>query len=142
MSRDKSDQLGDDPASSQSVDDDGGLRAPSELRGWGRAWWWFHSLILVTLARLRFIAVLLVIGVIIMKWDTLTAFYDKWTRPANAAAVAESNVEYFCPMHPAIVRDHPDKCPICFMPLSKRKKGESSDDALPAGVVSRASSSR
>src|SRR5262249_13786971 len=30
-----------------------------------------------------------------------------------------------------------DKCPICFMPLSKRKKGEGSDEPLPPGTVSR-----
>jgi Cu(I)/Ag(I) efflux system membrane fusion protein len=42
-------------------------------------------------------------------------------------------------MHPTIVRDNAkDKCPICFMPLSKRKKGEASEAlALPAGIVSR-----
>jgi Cu(I)/Ag(I) efflux system membrane fusion protein len=41
-------------------------------------------------------------------------------------------------MHPAVVRDNPkDKCPICFMPLSKRKKGETHLEALPAGVVNR-----
>ena len=41
-------------------------------------------------------------------------------------------------MHPAVVRDtNKEKCPICFMPLSKRKKGEATDDALPAGTVSR-----
>ena len=27
-------------------------------------------------------------------------------------------------MRPTVVRDHPDKCPICAVPLSKRKKGE------------------
>src|SRR5260370_33733213 len=32
------------------------------------------------------------------------------------------NLEYFCPMHPFIVRDDPryKKCPICFMPFTKR----------------------
>ena len=42
-------------------------------------------------------------------------------------------------MHPSIVRDNPkDKCPICFMPLSKRKKGEAGEaEPLPAGIVSR-----
>ena len=40
-------------------------------------------------------------------------------------------------MHPTVVRDHPDKCPICGMPLSKRKKSRASGEALPPGVVSR-----
>jgi Cu(I)/Ag(I) efflux system membrane fusion protein len=41
-------------------------------------------------------------------------------------------------MHPTIVRDKPDKCPICAMPLSKRKKGEGGgEEALPAGILSR-----
>ncbi len=41
-------------------------------------------------------------------------------------------------MHPTIVREGPDKCPICGMPLSRRKKGEAGEDEpLPPGVVSR-----
>ena len=42
-------------------------------------------------------------------------------------------------MHPTVVRDNAkEKCPICFMPLSKRNKGEAADEeALPAGVVNR-----
>jgi Cu(I)/Ag(I) efflux system membrane fusion protein len=120
------------------VDDEGGLRAPPELTGWRRGWWWFDFIILVKLARLRFIAILAAIGVVITQWDLLSAYHDKWTRPAKAVSGAASDVEWFCPMHPSVVRDNgKEKCPICFMPLSKRKKGETHEEALPAGVVNR-----
>jgi Cu(I)/Ag(I) efflux system membrane fusion protein len=120
------------------TDDEGGLRPPEGLSFWRRAWWWFDFLILVKLARLRFVGVLLVIGLVITQWDSLIAYYNKWTRPASEAAAADGNVEWFCPMHPAIVRDNPtEKCPICFMPLSKRKKGEVAIEALPDGVLNR-----
>jgi len=125
-------------AEATSVADEGGLRPPPGLGYWRRVWWWFHFLILVKLARLRFIAILVLIGVVIVKWDTLVAYYDRWTRPANAGQAASSNYEWFCPMHPAVVRDNPkDKCPICFMPLSKRAKGDGHEEPLPPGVVNR-----
>jgi Cu(I)/Ag(I) efflux system membrane fusion protein len=93
----------------------------------------------VKLARLRFIGVLALIGLVITQWDSLLAHYDRWTRPALVGAgPAGSDIEWFCPMHPTVVRDNPrDKCPICFMPLSKRKKGDQHAEALPAGVVNR-----
>lgn len=119
-------------------DDEGGLHAPPELHGWRKAWWWFDFIILVKLARLRFIGILVVIGLVITQWDTLAAYYDKWTRPAIAVEAGASDTEYFCPMHPTVIRDNPkDKCPICFMPLSKRKKGSEHVDPLPDGVVNR-----
>ena len=118
--------------------DEGGLRAPPHLKGWRKAWWWFDFIILVKLARLRFVAVLVAIGAGITQWDTLVAHYEKLTRPVGDTAHVAGGVEWFCPMHPSVVRDNgKDKCPVCFMPLSKRKKGEASDEALPAGVVSR-----
>ncbi len=44
----------------------------------------------------------------------------------------------FVPMHPSIMRDNnKEVCPICFMPLTKRKKGEATTEALPAGIVNR-----
>lgn len=38
--------------------------------------------------------------------------------PASAAAA-----QYYCPMHPQVVQDHPGECPICSMTLVK-KDGE------------------
>ena len=122
----------------QPLADEGGLRPPPGLSYWRRVWWWFDFLILVKLARLRFIAILAAIGIVITQWDTLIAWYEKWTRPAAAATAASSDSEFFCPMHPAVIRDNArEKCPVCFMPLSKRKKGAVSEEVLPAGVVSR-----
>ncbi len=118
--------------------DEGGLRAPLHLKGWRKAWWWFDFIILVKLARLRFVAVLVAIGAGITQWDSLVAHYEKWTRPANVAAHVAGDSEWFCPMHPSVVRKNDkEKCPVCVMPLSKRKKGAATDAALPAGVVSR-----
>src|SRR5262245_1365698 len=93
--------------------------------------------VLIPLARLRFLVILGVIGVAIAKWDWLVAAYEKRFRPADHDHAA-TDVEYFCPMHPTVVRDNnKEKCPICFMPLSKRNKGEATDEALPAGTVAR-----
>lgn len=102
-------------------------------------WRRVRLLILVPLARLRFLFILAAIGFLIVRWDELSAMFAKatgWKDDAKAA----SGYEFFCPMHPAIIRDdNKQKCPICNMPLSRRKKEEASDDnaSLPAGIVSR-----
>jgi Cu(I)/Ag(I) efflux system membrane fusion protein len=91
--------------------------------------------------RLRFIGVFVVIGMAMVYWTTLEAYWDRWTRPDSAVLVAEEGVEYYCPMHPSVVRSSLEpngavpNCPICGMPLSKRKIGEQPE--LPAGVLSR-----
>jgi Cu(I)/Ag(I) efflux system membrane fusion protein len=101
-------------------------------------WWWLKFTLYVKTARLRFIAVLVAVGAVIAYWDTLHAYYDRWTRPATETASTAPGVEFWCPMHPAVIRDHPDKCPICGMPLSSRKKGEPGDaEPLRPGVISR-----
>jgi membrane fusion protein, copper/silver efflux system len=120
------------------ANDEGGLRAPPGLSFWRKVWWWFDFLILVKLARLRFVAILVVIGLVIVKWDTLNAYYERWTRTTTQEQGSGSEFEYFCPMHPTVIRDNrKEKCPICFMPLSKRKKGEGSTEALPPGIANR-----
>jgi Cu(I)/Ag(I) efflux system membrane fusion protein len=95
----------------------------------------------VKTARLRFIAILVAIGLVIVKWDTLTALYERWQHTmglASGTSKADPEHDYWCPMHPNIVRDHPDKCPLCGMQLSVRKKGAAAgDEALPPGVVNR-----
>ena len=109
----------DAPRSQNSAlppEDEGGLRPPPGMSFWRRVWWWFDFLILVKIARLRFVAILVIIGAIITQWDLLIAYYDKWTPPAATAEVAGRELEWFCPMHPTIVRHNPkDKCPICGM---------------------------
>lgn len=91
--------------------------------------------------RLRFIGVFLLIGLSMVYWTTFEAYWDRWTRPDDAALVAEEGSEYYCPMHPSVVRPglEPNgsvpSCPICGMPLSKRKKGDAPE--LPEGVLSR-----
>jgi Cu(I)/Ag(I) efflux system membrane fusion protein len=91
--------------------------------------------------RLRFILILVATFVLIGKWDTIKNHWEKWTRPGTKVVQASSDTEYFCPMHPSVVREslEPDgslpKCPICGMPLSQRKKGAKA--VLPVGVLSR-----
>jgi Cu(I)/Ag(I) efflux system membrane fusion protein len=91
--------------------------------------------------RLRFIAIVGATFLLIGKWDLIKNYWGKWTRPTATAVSKQTDSEYFCPMHPSVVRDgvEPDgsvpKCPICGMPLSLHKKGEHVE--LPDGVVAR-----
>lgn len=42
--------------------------------------------------------------------------------PDGGRLLGRARGGYFCPMHPAVMHNAPDqKCPICFMPLSKLK---------------------
>ena len=87
--------------------------------------------------RLRFVAVLVVTALIVGYWGTLQNYYERWTRgdrpPDNMSSNSET--EYFCPMHPFVVREHSGKCPVCSMDLVLRKKG--AKVVLPDGVLAR-----
>ncbi len=107
------------------------------LTGWKRARFLFK----VIEIRLRFIAIVGATFLLVGEWDLIKNYWEKWTRPTAAAVAKHTDTEYFCPMHPSVVRDglEPDgsvpKCPICGMPLSLHKKGEHVE--LPEGVVGR-----
>jgi len=99
----------------------------------------FLTVLRVVLARLRFVAVFIVAAIVVGYWDNIQNHIDKWTRPAVApdalADAAAGDVEYYSVMHPWIVRSAPGNCPVCGMPLVKRKKGEA--PRLPVDVLAR-----
>ncbi len=115
------------------------VQAESERLGLGRR---VLLVLKVVEVRLRFIAILLAVGLFIGYWDTVKNYWDRWTRP-QAVAVRQlaADQEFFCPMHPNVVRNsfQPNgdvpQCPICGMPLSVRKKGQ--PEPLPPGITGR-----
>jgi Cu(I)/Ag(I) efflux system membrane fusion protein len=90
----------------------------------------------IVFLRLRFIMIFVVIGLMSWKWELIMNVVDKAFRPKEASVPMAGDFEWFCPMHPSIIRqDDKEKCPICGMPLSRRKRGEKTE--LPAGIVGR-----
>jgi len=57
-----------------------------------------------------------------------------WYRLGGSGNFVRKADEYFCPMHPEIVRDKPGECPVCGMKLEKRLPRGASPPA--AGVAS------
>jgi len=53
--------------------------------------------------------VLVGIGLVIGYWNSILNYWDTWTRPAAGSAVAlPGGEEFYCPMHPSVVRDSLD----------------------------------
>jgi len=98
-------------------------------------WQKFRLVVKVVELRLRFVALMAATALVFAYWDDLWNRYDKWMRPTAGRHAAVSGIEYYCPMHPQVIQDAKGTCPICGMPLAKRKKGEKA--TLPAGVTAR-----
>jgi len=81
---------GHEPESRIAASDSSGVagRRP----GLGKAAWFVFKAIEI---RLRFIAVLVAIGLVIGYWDTIKNHWDKWTRPAAGVGVALSADDEF-----------------------------------------------
>ena len=73
------------------------------------------------------------------KLEITSAVYGDLSKdPAKTSAQAgaaggEAPSEYFCAMHPAVIRDQPGKCPICSMDLTKRAKSTAKPADVGAG---------
>ncbi|HRI87098.1 MAG TPA: efflux RND transporter periplasmic adaptor subunit [Candidatus Hydrogenedentes bacterium] len=90
--------------------------------------------------RLRFVVLLLITALAVGYWDHVQNYYERWQRSRIASvdggeSVAQSEFEYYCGMHPFVVRDTMGKCPVCGMDLTQRKRGAPS--TLPEGVFAR-----
>ncbi|MCK6485885.1 MAG: efflux RND transporter periplasmic adaptor subunit [Phycisphaerae bacterium] len=85
----------------------------------GRIW----AFVRIMNVRLRFIFLMVLVGVVAANWERLQNYYDRWRRPAETPETVQAQeIEYYCPMHPNIIRGEPGNCPICGMPLAKRAK--------------------
>ncbi len=89
--------------------------------------------------RLRFVMILVVTALVVGYWDNVQNYFERWHRHRAGVETsdqqAESEFEFFCPMHPFVIRGHKDKCPVCGMDLVQRKKGALME--LPEGTLAR-----
>jgi Cu(I)/Ag(I) efflux system membrane fusion protein len=98
-------------------------------------WQKIRLVIKVVELRLRFIALMGLTALTFAYWDEIANRIDKWSRPETSQHAQVSGIEYFCPMHPQVIQEEPGSCPICGMPLARRKAGEKTP--LPPGVTAR-----
>ncbi len=90
----------------------------------------------LAVVRLRFVALMAVVAAGVAWWDDAARAVMTRLRPPRSAAPADGPaVEFFCPMDPQVIRQEPASCPICGMPLSKRRVG--APVTLPPGTLRR-----
>lgn len=73
----------------------------------------------VAAVRLRFIVLVAMAGLLGALAEDLWALARSVLAPARLSRAAGGWL-YICPMHPAVVRSEPGKCPSCGMPLGRR----------------------
>jgi Cu(I)/Ag(I) efflux system membrane fusion protein len=95
----------------------------------------FKALFKLVEVRLRFVALMALTALVFANWDTIGNHIDRWRSPHVTTLATDHARDYFCPMHPSVVREVAGSCPICGMPLSQRMKG--AIEELPNGVSAR-----
>jgi len=80
--------------------------------------------------RARLVLVFLATLLVAASWDSLRDRWEGWTSHRRATALEAR--EFFCPMHPLVVRSEPGACPLCGMPLSGRAATPASSAPLGA----------
>ena len=61
----------------------------------------------------------------------LSVTYSFGLVPGDSAGAL--SLQYYCPMHPQVVQDHPGECPICSMTLVKKEGSSKSTGTTRAG---------
>ncbi len=90
----------------------------------------------IVAVRLRFIGLLVAVVLLVGYWDAIKARVERWLGGGGESATSgASDIEFYCPMHPNVIRPSMGNCPICGMPLSERKKGVKAE--TPEGVLAR-----
>ena len=88
-------------------------------------------------ARLRFFVLLAAVGGVLLYWDTLKSYYEKWTRPSTARRrpTPTSNTGARCT--PPSSATTPTSAPSAACSSSPARRAPAAAETLPAGVVSR-----
>jgi sn-glycerol 3-phosphate transport system permease protein len=71
----------------------------------------------IVFLRLRFVFVFIVVGLIVGNWDWILNVVDKFTRPHGVEEVGTGEFEWFCPMHPTVIRQDPFGLSTAFVGL-------------------------
>lgn len=107
------------------------LPESAQKHSFGKNLWMFARIMSV---RIRFILLMVIVGLVVGYWEDITNHYDRWRRSMGGVEVsAAQDVEYYCGMHPSVIRSEPGNCPICGMPLIKRAR--TVRPPLPEGVL-------
>jgi Cu(I)/Ag(I) efflux system membrane fusion protein len=84
------------------------------------------------LVRARFVLLLGAVVAIAVLWNPVR---DRIARASRSSDPSPQAAQFYCPMHPAVLRAAEDTCPSCGMALSRREGGEPAAAGEPTRVT-------